>query len=98
MFANSLNDSKLEIFKLQTCISSLLSVKLFANTFKIYQILKELFDGNANWYDFTIGIISILLLIGLKELKKRAKDYDSLRKGFNAFTVELLLTLFLLRN
>ena len=66
--------------------------------FKIYQILKELFDGNANWYDFTIGIISILLLIGLKELKKRAKDYDSLRKGFNAFTVELLPTLFRFKN
>ena len=56
---------------------------IFLKTYlKIYQILKELFDGNANWYDFTIGIISILLLIGLKELKKRAKDYDSLRKGF----------------
>ena len=52
----------------------------FENVSKIYQILKELFDGNANWYDFTIGIISILLLVGLKELKKRAKDYDSLRK------------------
>ena len=61
----------------------------------IYQIFKELFDGNTNWYDFTIGIISILLLVGLKELKKRAKDYDSLRKGFNGFMV--LLTFFRLK-
>ena len=73
----------------QNCVSGLLS-RSFENVSKIYQILKELFDGNANWYDFTIGIISILLLVGLKELKKRAKDYDSLRKGFNGFMVLLI--------
>ena len=42
---------------------------------KIVDICTEVFDGNANWYDFGVGVGSIIILILLKELKLRAVNW-----------------------
>ena len=44
---------------------------------KIYDICEQVFTGNANWYDFGVGMGAIFMLVGLKELKQRSAAYPS---------------------
>ena len=37
----------------------------------LYRVFEEVFTGNANWYDFAIGISTMIILVALKELKAR---------------------------
>ena len=47
---------------------------------KIADICEEVFAGNSNYYDLGVGLGSIAMLIGLKELKGRSANWKYLQQ------------------
>ena len=64
-------------------LKKIFGVKVTGETFftKIHDIVTHIFDGNANWYDFLIGMSSIVILVALKKLKAYSAKSDRLRES-----------------
>ena len=44
---------------------------------KIHEIVTQVFEGNTNWFDFMIGMSSIIILVGLKKLKTYSSQSEA---------------------
>ena len=52
---------------------------------KIVDICTEVFTGKSNYYDLGVGLGSIAMLIGLKELKGRSANWKYLQQDKVSF-------------
>ena len=55
---------------------------------KIVDICTEVFAGKSNYYDLGVGLGSIAMLIGLKELKGRSANWKYLQQDKVGFKLE----------
>ena len=55
---------------------------------KIVDICTEVFNGKSNYYDLGVGLGSIAMLIGLKELKGRSANWKYLQQDKVGFQLE----------
>ena len=51
---------------------------------KIYRLFEQIFEGNANWYEFAIGSSTIFLLVLLQILKTKVVEQS--KASFKSFS------------
>lgn len=64
-------------------LKKLFGVPSHGETFftKIHDILTQIFEGNANWFDFAVGMASVIILVGLKKLKEYSQKSEKLKSS-----------------